>query len=240
MAVQGMGATQAVFPAGKYIQRAFFCLVLWLALGTVHADTYSCGLSDGYPPYQFVSQDNETAGFDADVLRLVFSRLQSQIDFHQMNWDDAVALLRLTNRFDCVGGMEITPVREHLFEFTRPYYERNIVIFVLAANDQITGVEDLIGKKITGDRHSSLEQMLERQGVRDKIRIKETKTKEESMRLLKSGDSRAMMAPRAVGYYLAKQFNVKVRVLIESDRPSPVAIAVRKGTLTQPARVSIL
>lgn len=49
------------------------------------------------------------------------------------------------------------------------------------------------------------------------------------MRLLKNKDVIVMIAPKTVGLYLAKQLNVKVKILLEMDQKSPIGIAVKKG-----------
>ena len=49
------------------------------------------------------------------------------------------------------------------------------------------------------------------------------------MRLLKEGFFVAMIAPKEVGLYLAKQFDVKVKILDEVVEATPVGIAVKKG-----------
>ncbi len=197
----------------------------------VEAKSFACGVSDGYPPYQFKDSSGEATGFDIDVLRLVFQKAEQEIVFRQMNWDDVVGLLGFTKELDCAAGMEISEIRKTRFDFTSPYYYRKIAIFALSGNTSINKVEDLIYKKITGDRHSSFEEMLEQKGIRGFIRIKQTKSKEESIALLKSGEFVAMIAPKEVGFYLAEKFNVKVKIIAEAEQKSPVAIAVKKGNL---------
>ena len=148
---------------------------------SVNKKAIIAGLSDGYPPYQFKNQKQETTGFDADVLRLIFLQTGNELVFKQGIWDDIVASLIFTDKLDCIGGMEINEARKKYFDFTSPYYHRQIAIFILAENNNIKKLADLIGKRITGDRHSSLETLLAKKGIRDKIRIKGAKSKEESI-----------------------------------------------------------
>lgn len=189
---------------------------------------YVCGVSNGYPPYQYQSAEGETVGFDADVLRLVFAELKNTVSFEQMNWVDVMATLKFTDKLDCVGGMEINDSRQKHYRFTQPYYSRKIVLFTLADNDEIHQPEDLVGKRITGDRDSSFESLLQKRGLKQRVRIKQADSKDASMKLLKNGDFDAMIAPKAVGLHLAKQLNVKVKIVFESNEQSPVGIAVKK------------
>lgn len=204
-----------------------FYLLIWFYPFIVSGHQITCGISDGFPPYQF--KDNEMAhGFDVQVLKLVEQQLNTKIIIKQQHWSDVVSQLRFTNKLDCIFGMEISKRREQSFLFTRPYYQRQIAIFALENNKHINSLKDLIGENITGDRHSSIEKMLEDEGLNKQIRIKETRSKEESIKLLKTGKFVAMVAPKAVGFYLAKQFDVKVKVISESPESTPVAIAVKK------------
>lgn len=210
-----------------------FIAVIFLYTNAVSYATehksYICGLADGYPPYQFKTSLGNATGFDADVLRLVFKQAQKGIVFHQEKWGDIIALLLYTKTIDCVGGMEINEVRKKRFDITSPYYFRRIAIFINSDTTNITSVDDLIGKKIAGDKDSSIEIFFKKKGMHNRIRIKQTKSKEESMSLLKNREIVAIIAPKEVGFYLAKQLDVKVKILLEAERGTPVGITVKKG-----------
>lgn len=108
-------------------------LFLFVTSNTVfatHNKPYICGLSIGYPPYQFETKNKKATGFDADVLRLVFNKAQKDMKITQMQWNDAVSLLYYSNELDCVGGMEINDKRKERFDFSTSYYSRKIVIFI--------------------------------------------------------------------------------------------------------------
>jgi polar amino acid transport system substrate-binding protein len=66
-------------------------------------------------------------------------------------------------------------------------------------------------------------------GIKDRIRLVEYGTKEESMRALKVGRVVASIMPEAVGLYLAKRLAFPVKFIDVGDPGSPVGFAVRKG-----------
>ena len=191
-------------------------------------DTFSCGLSDGYPPYQFQDIDNNATGFDAEVLKLVFNRAKLQLNLHQMNWVDVVGGLRFSPMLHCAGGMEITKVRLRYFDFTSPYYSRKSALFVLAGNPGITNLDDLVGKIVAGDKDSSLEIEIGNSNMLGRLRIVQTKSKAASMKLLKEGKASAIIAPVEVGYHLANELGLEVKVMMVAESVSPVSIAVKK------------
>lgn len=191
--------------------------------------SYVCGVAEGYPPYQFTNAQGEPIGFDVEVLRMVFQQAKKDVVIEQMKWDDVMGNLIFTDVLDCSGGTEINDERKQYFDFTSPYSTRQIVIFLRADNTTIAKVEDLFDQPVTGDKQSAVELLLKKKGIRNQIRIKATESKEESMRLLKEGFFVAMIAPKEVGFYLAKQLDVNVKILEEVVEESPVGIAVKKG-----------
>lgn len=193
------------------------------------SNQYKCGIAEGFPPYQFKNEAEKAAGFDVESIKLIFQEAKKHVHFCQMNWGDIVGNLAFTNELDCAGGMEICDVRKRYFDFTAPYYNRKTAVFIRADNFRVDKLEDLVGKQIAGDKHSLIEALLEKKGIKSSIRIRQTERKEESMQLLKNGDVTAVIVPKAVGFYLAKQLDFKIRSLEEAEISSPVAIAVKKG-----------
>ena len=205
-----------------------FALIVLLMSGpaTAQGQSLSCGVATGFPPYQF-TLDGEPAGFDVEVAREVCARLGKEATFEQRNWDDIVSML-IFGRIDLVAGMEVNAFRFDYFEFSTPYSKRHDVVFV-PANSNASTVDDLFGLIVTGDRHSFVELHWKEQGIFQNIRVMQTGTKSESMALLAQGKAAAAIMPLEVGWYLAAEQGFDVRVLINPDPGSDVAIALRKG-----------
>ncbi|MCG8685030.1 MAG: transporter substrate-binding domain-containing protein [Desulfobacterales bacterium] len=211
----------------KILALLMICLFLLLFSSTSQARELVCGIAKGFPPYQF-SIKGKPAGFDAEVVRLISQKLNREITFIQEDWDHVVNLLRFGS-IDFIAGMEINDLRMQLFDFTRAYYHRYDVVFIREDDKRIKTVEDLYNEIITGDRHSFVELDWEKKGIKNKIRIMQTGTKQESMTLLGSGTTRAAIMPKAVGIFLANQMDLRVKILINSDPGSRVGLAVAKG-----------
>jgi len=211
-----------------FIAVCCFWLVFPPAVALAENPPLRCGMALGYPPYQFLDARGKPAGLDIEVAGLVFARMGVECRMVAGDWDDMVASLRL-GRLDCVCGMEINRDREHFFAFTTSYYRRKVVIFVRRDDSGLDTVEDLVGKAVAGDRHSFVEHYLKQRGLLNAIRIIRTKSKEQSMRMLKDGKVLAVIAPLAVGRLLAKRQGVPVRVVDVGDPGSPVGFAVEAG-----------
>ncbi|QGY41138.1 transporter substrate-binding domain-containing protein [Pseudodesulfovibrio cashew] len=207
---------------------ALTTIFLVAGVATGEDEVLRCGLATGYPPYQFKDEKGNPAGIDVEVAKLLAKQMGVRIQFVQDSWDNVVTSLRL-GRLDCICGMEINPKRRIMFEFTPPYYSRRVVVLVLARTKSVNSLEDLKWSVVAGDRHSYIERLLEKRGLKNKIRIHQTKSKDVSMQLLEEGNVLAMIAPKAVAHYLAKKHDVHIKVIEDSDPGSPVAVAVEKG-----------
>lgn len=190
-----------------------------------HAD--EIGMATGYPPFQF-SRDGESVGFDVDVTRAVFNHLEKEFNLHQYDWDNVVSLLRY-GELDSAIGMESTSARQGYFDFSHPYYYRLTTLFVLDQSSSPESVRKLIGKRISGDRHSILEQHLKELGLYNTIRIHQAGSKKEAMAQLAVGEVEAVIMPEQVGLYLAEEMGIKVRVLWQPEIRVPVSFAVKAG-----------
>ncbi len=211
------------------MNRCLQLLILLLALSPGAATAggeLRCGVASGFPPYQF-SVNGEPAGFDVDVARAVCARLGLTPRFEQGDWDNVVNLLRF-GTLDVIVGMEVNTFRGDLFDFSAPYSTRHDVVFVLA-NSTATREEDLFGGVVTGDRHSFVELHWQARGIHRNIRVTQTGTKAEAMQSLAEGRSLAAIMPLEVGRHLAREKGLAVRVLLEPDPGSDVAIALPKG-----------
>lgn len=202
------------------------CLCLAAHLG---AEELRIGFADGYPPYQFVDAAGKPAGLDIDLALALGRELGLEVRIVQGPWDDMVNMLRRGLGLDLVGGMEIGEERSRLFDFSRPLYSRKTVIVVPETNRDIRGLKDLNGRTITGDKDSYAEELIARNGDRNRVRIVVSSSKEEAMGLLRQGKVEACIMPRAVALYLSRKSGPAVRLVDIGDPGSPVAFAAPKG-----------
>lgn len=201
--------------------------VVLVMLLTAPAWALRCGFAEGYPPFQYLD-NGQPAGFDVALLQKLAKQLNQPLELVPGRWDDVMAKGRL-GQFDCVAGMEISPTRQQWFGFTRAYYQRHTNVFVRQDNTRINSLPDLVGSIISGDRDSAIEHEMEALGIRQRIRVRQMPSKQDSMLLLRQGQVSAVVMPDAVAYYLARQLGVTIRPLQRQLPPdTAVAIAVRR------------
>lgn len=191
--------------------------------------TYRCGIANGFPPYQYTNKNGHGAGLDFEVATLVFKTAGLKVAFVHDDWENLLFnLIHKRDLVDMLCGAEITPERQKHLDFTIPYHSRRAVLFILK-DSPIKNIEELFGKMVAGDLHSSFETLLDKK--RSNIRIIKTSTKEESFNKLKDKSVVAVISPIEVGLFLSKKLNLEVKIIDinKSTSATAVAIAVKLG-----------
>ncbi len=78
--------------------------------------------SGGYPPFNFIDENNQVIGFDVDVGREIAQRLGKEMKYTTTAWDGIIEGLR-AGRYDAIlGSMAVTERRKEVVDFSIPYY----------------------------------------------------------------------------------------------------------------------
>lgn len=129
------------------------------------------GMSGGYFPFTFVEQDT-LQGFEVDVMRAVAEELGLEVDFVTASFSGLFGMLE-SGRIDTIANqITITEERAAKYLFTEPYVYDGAQVVVRADNEEITGVEDLRGKRVAVNLGSNYEQLLRELPYADEIDIR--------------------------------------------------------------------
>ncbi len=113
-----------------------------------------------YPPFTFKTADGELQGFEIDLIEAFAAATQTQIEYVPMPFfDDAIRELHGTTVDAAVAAITITPAREQIVSFSRPYFQSGSVIAVRESTTDLTSLDSLEGKRIgveTGTIHANL------------------------------------------------------------------------------------
>jgi len=95
------------------------------------AGTLSVGCDIGYPPMEYYDNDGTTPiGFDIDVGREIAALLGLEHEVIDTAWDGIFASV-VRGDYDCIiSSVSITPAREEVYIFTKPYIENSLCIVV--------------------------------------------------------------------------------------------------------------
>ena len=120
-----------------------------LAAKIVGADQVIVANDANYPPQSSIDKTTgKMVGFDVDAANKMGELLGLKVVFKNPAWETIPAGLQ-QGRFDVsIGSMTITPERKKALDFTDPYYYTSGQVFVKKGGQQITGPQDLNGKKV--------------------------------------------------------------------------------------------
>ena len=108
---------------------AALVLALLAATPTLAAEKLRIATTGGYPPFTYVEDGGEFAGFDVDIARALCAELGAECEVVLEEWERLIPELR-AGSFDAVAAsMSITEKRRKLVSFTDRYYS-NVVRFV--------------------------------------------------------------------------------------------------------------
>lgn len=112
-------------------------------------------------PFSFTDPNDRTKvlGFEAEIVTLLANELGMEVVQVNNSWDGLIEGLNRKDYDIVVNGIEITPERAKVIQFSRPYYFTSEAIAVRADNKDITGLTDMKGKKV-GTLDASLAQRI--------------------------------------------------------------------------------
>ncbi|MCA1336989.1 transporter substrate-binding domain-containing protein [Pseudooceanicola marinus] len=110
--------------------------VLALTAGAGLADTVRMGTEGQYPPYNFIDDNGEVAGFEREVGDKLCELAELDCEWVTNEWDSIIPNLVAGNYDTIIAGMSITEEREEVIDFTQDYYPPTGSIY-LAMDDGV-------------------------------------------------------------------------------------------------------
>ncbi len=144
----------------KKIIALFLALTLTLGASLALADTFKMGIDAEYPPFSYLDDSGNYAGFDVEMCKGVCDLLGWDLEIVPVNWD--TKLISLDNKeHDCVwSGMTILDsMKEAGYVLSFPYYDNTQVVLTKDGNG-ISSLADLAGKRVAVQLGTSGEALL--------------------------------------------------------------------------------
>ena len=105
------------------------------------------GTNATFPPYEYVDENNEVAGIDADIAAAIAEKLGMELEITDMAFDSLIPALQSDTIDIVLAGMTVDPERAEQVNFTDSYATGAQVIIVPEGPD-IASPDDLEGKNI--------------------------------------------------------------------------------------------
>lgn len=143
------------------------------------------GGDQAYPPFEFLDDRGQPAGFAVDIMRAVAREAGLAIEIRLGRWGDMVAGLD-DGEIDVMQGMLYSPERDMLFDFTQPY----LVIHYVAVVRQAAGhlprsPDDLRGLRLVVQEGDIMHDYAIENGLENQLSL--TRDQDEALRQLAGG-----------------------------------------------------
>ncbi len=194
------------------------------------------GVDPKFVPFEFVDTDGMYKGITADHIDLLSRATGIKMTVVKgLTWTEAYDKA-LAGEVDMLPAVGRTPERESHFLLSDPYYHFKRVIVTKNSNTEITGFEDLSGKTVAVQKHSSHHTYLLSY---PNINLSLYDSVETALTSVANGTETAFLGNLATTHYLINSTgltNLKF-IAFESDKQQPLLMAVRKDW---PELVSII
>nr|WP_308505881.1 basic amino acid ABC transporter substrate-binding protein [uncultured Agathobaculum sp.] len=124
--------------------------------GTDSATTETAGTEGGvlrmgtnatFPPYEYVDENNEVAGIDADIAAAIADKLGMELEITDMAFDSLIPALQSDTIDIVLAGMTVDPERAESVNFTDSY-ATGVQVIIVPEDSDIASPDDLEGKNI--------------------------------------------------------------------------------------------
>ena len=136
------------------------CMVAALGAYAFADQTFIMGIDPEYPPFSYLGDDGEYAGFDVEVCKAACEKLGWDFEVFGVNWDDKLIQLD-AGECDCVwSGMTILDsMKEAGYVISEPYFY-NTQVLLVKEDSGIKSAADLAGKYVAVQLGTSGEALL--------------------------------------------------------------------------------
>ena len=144
----------------KKLLALVLALCLTICASAALADTFKMGIDAEYPPFSYLDDDGNYAGFDVEMCKAVCDILGLEQEIVPVNWD--TKLISLDNKeHDCVwSGMTILDsMKDAGYVLSFPYYDNTQVVLTKEGSG-ISTLADLAGKRVAVQLGTSGEALL--------------------------------------------------------------------------------
>jgi polar amino acid transport system substrate-binding protein len=107
--------------------------VLALTAGAAMADVVRMGTEGAYPPYNYIDDNGEVAGFERELGDELCARAELTCEWVTNDWDSIIPNLVSGNYDTIIAGMSITAERDEVIDFTQDYYPPTASVYVAAS-----------------------------------------------------------------------------------------------------------
>jgi ABC-type amino acid transport substrate-binding protein len=180
------------------------------------------------PPFAWVDSLGRPQGRDVEMMSALAHLLHRRLEWQRMPFDQLLPAVQ-AGRVDIVcATLGITPERAQLVEFTRPYFETEIVAVVRTGPDEPQSLAMLAGRRVAGGTGTTAERAI-RQRLPDALGVFENKAGMPSAERLLTRDVDAVVMDAPAAAALIEASGGRLERLPEALAAESYALALPPG-----------
>ncbi|SJZ41511.1 transporter substrate-binding domain-containing protein [Anaerorhabdus furcosa] len=207
-------------------------------------EKFTVAMECNYAPFNWTQTTaNDTAvqisatdycdGYDVAIARKIADSLGQELEIKSIAWEGLITGLNNDEVDAIIAGMTATPERAEAIDFTKPYYESQMVMIVRGDDElaNATSIQDFTGKKVLGQINTLYDDVIDQiEGVNH---MTPQATYPRMVLSLQQGEVDGLTAelPVAQGVVAANP-DLKIVTFEEGkgfDADTTVSIAIKKG-----------
>ncbi|MBI9076569.1 MAG: transporter substrate-binding domain-containing protein [Desulfatibacillum sp.] len=176
----------------------------WFAALELHTNRrIIVGGDYNYPPYEFLDENGQPAGFNVDLTRAIAREMGLDIEIRLGPWSEAVEELE-NGRIDALQGMFYSTERDLKFDFTPPHTMNHYVSAVRKGEGAPPAtMEKLKDKRIVIQKGDIIYDYALKHGLTDQLSLVETQ--EDALKAVAEGKYYCALSSRVTALYLIKK-----------------------------------
>ena len=195
----------------------------------INAPVIAVGSEVDFPPYAIVDAKGHASGFSVELLEAVVDAMGLTVNVKTGLWPNVLAAFK-SGKYDLLPLVALSPQRADMATYTKPHTVAYDCFFVRRGSRPISSLADAKGKEVIVMTSDAAHEALAHSGL--PIRIIETKTIPDAMRLLAAGKHDAVLVPKLLGLLVLRE--TKLEGVIEAGKPigdydRKFAFAVQRG-----------
>ncbi|MDD5687232.1 MAG: basic amino acid ABC transporter substrate-binding protein [Elusimicrobia bacterium] len=127
---------------------SFLLVVILTACSVENTKVLKIGTDATYPPFETVAGEGKVVGFDIDLMTAIAKEIGKEPQFIVVPFDGIISGLKQRKYDAVISAMTITEDRAKEVSFSKPYYLAGQSIAVSKDEQNIKGLEGLVGKRI--------------------------------------------------------------------------------------------
>lgn len=146
-----------------------------------------------YPPYEYLDENGQPAGYNVDLTRAIAKQLGISVDIQLGPWGEIRRKLE-NGEIDLVQGMFYSAERDKIFDFTDAHTLISHVVSARQETPFVTSLEELAGKTTVVMKGDIMHDLAVKVGLKSQLLLAETQ--QEALSLVASGDAEYALAAR--------------------------------------------